>query len=192
MEMAGRPFRAPASALLRDAAAFEAFYRAHATDVLRFFVRRTCDPHLALNLTAETFASALRHRRRFKGTTPEEAAGWLFQIARNEHLQFVRRGKVEGRAVRRLGLVTPVYSEDDLPRVLELADLGAVTSDVRAGLQSLPESQREAVWLRVVDELPYREIAVRLDISEQNARARVSRALFALQRDVPDPNGALT
>jgi RNA polymerase sigma factor (sigma-70 family) len=178
--------------LLTDAAAFEAFYREHARGVLRFFVRLTGDPHVSLDLTAETFARALRHRGRFRGTTPEEAAGWLFRIARNEHLQFVRKGKVEGRAVRRLGLVTPPFSEDDLARVRELADLDGVASEVRAGLQSLPESQREAVWLRVVDELPYREIASRLDISEQNARTRVSRGLLALEHRVPDPNGATT
>jgi RNA polymerase sigma factor (sigma-70 family) len=178
--------------LLGDAAAFEAFYRQHAVGVLRFFVRRTCDPHASLDLTAETFAVALRKRRQFRGSSPEEAAGWLFQIARNEHLQFLRKGEVESRAMRRLGMTTPAYSEDDLPRVRELADLDEIAADVRAGLQSLPESQRQAVWLRVVDELPYRDIASRLNISEQNARARVCRALLTLQHDVPYPDGALS
>lgn len=178
------------SAVLCGPGAFDAFYRAHAEAVLRFFVRRTYDPHLALDLTAETFAVALSRRRRFRGSTPEEAAGWLFAIARNEHLQFVRRDGVEGRAMRRLALTTPVLSDGDLARVLELADLDAVAGDVRAGLEALPAVQREAVWLRVVDELPYREIAARLQISEQNARARVSRGLMTLQRDVPRPEGS--
>lgn len=177
------------SGVLCGPGAFEAFYRAHAESVLRFFAHRTYDPHLSLDLTAETFAVALDRRRRFRGDTPEEAAGWLFAIARNEHLQYIRRGRVEGKAMQRLELTTPAYSDDDLQRVLELADLEHVVGDVRAGLASLPTIQREAVWLRVVDELPYREIAVRLQISEQNARARVSRGLIALQHDVPNPRG---
>ena len=52
--------------------------------------------------------------------------------------------------------------------------------------------QREAVRLRVVDELEYDELAARLSISAQTARARVSRGLRALgeaikvMEEVPD------
>ena len=41
---------------------------------------------------------------------------------------------------------------------------------------------REALWLRVVEERSYGEIADALDISEQTARARVSRGLRSLGR----------
>ena len=47
-------------------------------------------------------------------------------------------------------------------------------------LAALSEPNRQAVQLRVVDELPYQEVARRLNISEQTARARVSRSLSAL------------
>jgi RNA polymerase sigma-70 factor (ECF subfamily) len=42
------------------------------------------------------------------------------------------------------------------------------------------------VRLRVVDELPYPDVAARLGISEQAARARVSRALRALAGALDD------
>jgi len=48
--------------------------------VLRFFVRRTADAELALDLTAETFAAALVASRRFTAG-PEPARAWLFGIA---------------------------------------------------------------------------------------------------------------
>jgi len=44
----------------------------------------------------------------------------------------------------------------------------------------LPAEQREALQLRVVDELDYPTVADRLGVSEVAARARVSRALRAL------------
>ena len=47
-------------------------------------------------------------------------------------------------------------------------------------LDALPDTQREALRLRVVDGLGYREAAARMGTSEQNARIRVSRALKAL------------
>jgi RNA polymerase sigma factor (sigma-70 family) len=170
--------------LRRDPLAFEAFYRAHAEALLAYFVRRVIDPHLALGLAAETFAKAYRQRRRYRGTTPEEAAGWLFAIARNEHLQWVRRGRVEQRALHRLGLSVPTFTEDDIARVNDLVDLEDARREVRDAVAGLPAAQRTAVWLRVVDELPYSEVAERLGVTEQTARARVSRGLGALRRDL--------
>ena len=63
-----------------DTRSFELFYRRHFEPVLGFFVRRTRDPELAADLTAETFASALSARRRYR---PEQGRGdsWLFAIA---------------------------------------------------------------------------------------------------------------
>ena len=57
-----------------DPAAFEAFYRRHAETVLGALARRSGDPALAAELTAETFAVALRERRRRPPGTP---ADWL-------------------------------------------------------------------------------------------------------------------
>lgn len=50
----------------RDAASFETFYLRHVEALLVYFARRTGDPELAADLTAETFAAALAARRRLK------------------------------------------------------------------------------------------------------------------------------
>jgi Sigma-70, region 4 len=52
--------------------------------------------------------------------------------------------------------------------------------ELAAALATLSEPVRRAIELRVVDELPYADLAARLQISEQAARARVSRGLTAL------------
>jgi len=57
-------------------------------------------------------------------------------------------------------------------------------------LAALPEEQRRAVELRVVQEHGYAEIATMLGISEQNARARVSRGLRALALALRTPEEA--
>jgi RNA polymerase sigma-70 factor (ECF subfamily) len=54
-------------------------------------------------------------------------------------------------------------------------------------LASLGADQREALQLRVVDELPYIVVAQRLGVSEATARARVSRGLRALARALDQP-----
>ena len=52
-------------------------------------------------------------------------------------------------------------------------------------MASLPEDQRRAVELRVVEEHGYSEVATILGVSEQTARARVSRGLRALAQRLP-------
>jgi RNA polymerase sigma factor (sigma-70 family) len=49
-----------------DASSFELFYNRYFERVLAFFSRRTRDPELAADLTAETFAAALSARRRYR------------------------------------------------------------------------------------------------------------------------------
>ena len=52
-------------------------------------------------------------------------------------------------------------------------------------LDGLPNGYREAVRLRVVEELPYAEVAQQLSITETAARMRVSRALGHLRSELP-------
>jgi RNA polymerase sigma-70 factor (ECF subfamily) len=155
-------------------------YEAHARRLLVFFARRTYDSQLAMDLVAETFARAYEHRDSHRGVSEQEAIGWLWGIARNVLYETQRRGRAERRALRRLGLEPETLSDAELARVDELAGLADRRQLVAAALRELSAEQREVVQLRVVGELDYPQIARRLNISEQAARARVSRGLRAL------------
>jgi RNA polymerase sigma-70 factor (ECF subfamily) len=67
-----------------------ALYARHRDALLVFLVRRTADTEVALDLWAETFAQAVANRRRYRGTTDAEAAGWLFGIARRQLAHYYR------------------------------------------------------------------------------------------------------
>jgi RNA polymerase sigma-70 factor (ECF subfamily) len=162
--------------------AFSEFYSRHADAVLVFIVRRVYDTDVALDLTAETFAQAFIGRRRFRGTTLAEAQGWIYAIARGRIADYVRRGKAEKRALRKLGITVPALTDDDLERVDELAGLAELRAAIADGLAQLSPENRDALALRVVHELSYQEVAASLAISEQTARARVSRGLRTLAR----------
>lgn len=159
---------------------FPSFYRRHAEGVLGFFARRTYDAQTALDLTAETFAQAYSSRRRFRGATDEEAAGWLYAIARHQLGRYLRKGVAERRALSRLGVDVPSMTEEEHARVEELAGLADLRALVAEELERLSVDQRDALRLRVVEELPYPSIADRLGITEDTARMRVSRGLRAL------------
>lgn len=146
--------------------------------------RRTYDAEVALDLTAETFAQALKGCHRFRGETADDERAWLIGIAKHLHAQYVRKGVAESRAVRRLGLQLPRPDATEQARVIELAGGAELRAAVAAQLEALNADQRTAVHLRVVEELPYPEIAARLGVSEQTVRARVSRGLRTIAAEL--------
>jgi RNA polymerase sigma factor (sigma-70 family) len=176
---------------IRTPSAFADFYDAQARDLLVFFARRTFEVEVARDLTAETFAQAFEHRRGFRGTTDAEAAGWLYGIARHQLSRYGERGLVHRRAIERLGIQLAPLSDDDYQRVVDLAGLAEMRGRVAAAFSSLPADQREALRLRVIDERAYQDVAAALGVSEQTARARVSRALRRLadSADLTTPLG---
>jgi RNA polymerase sigma-70 factor (ECF subfamily) len=159
-------------------------YRGHAPAVLGFLARRVLLAEVAVDLMAETFARAYRDRESFRGEDPEEALAWVYGIARHVLASYERRGAVERRALRALGVQRRALTDAEYDRVEELAGLATLGARIDGELAALAADQRRAVRLRVVEERPYHEVAHELGVSEQTARARVSRALRAL-RDSP-------
>jgi DNA-directed RNA polymerase specialized sigma24 family protein len=102
-----------------DPDAFVSYYRRNVSAVLSFFLRRTGDPELTADLTAEVFAAALLAAPRFRpGETPARA--WLYGIASHKLIDSRRRGRVEDQARRRLAPRPLVIDDVDLQRVEEL------------------------------------------------------------------------
>ena len=165
----------------RDPRAFGDFYREQAVAITQYFARRVVDAEVALDLTAETFAQAYAGRRSFRGQTDAEARAWLYTIAQRQLAGYLQRGYADRATLSRLGLERPEAEAEELQRVEELGDMEALRALVARQMEDLPEGYREAVRLRVVDELPYPEVAQRLAITEAAARMRVSRALGHLR-----------
>jgi len=155
-------------------------YRRHADDLLVFFARRTADVEIALDLWAETFALAVECAARFRGDSEAEGAGWLWGIARNQLALFYRRGHAERAAMDRLCLERPPADPAVEEEITRRAGLQTLRRELERALSALSAETREAVEMRVVHELPYASVALRLGISEGAARVRVSRGLHAL------------
>jgi RNA polymerase sigma factor (sigma-70 family) len=82
----------------------------------------------------------------------------------------VRRRRLEAAARERL----------DLPAADAPAE-EAWLDGLDEALDALPETQREAIRLRVVDDLTYDDVAVALGTTPAAARVRVHRGLSALR-----------
>jgi RNA polymerase sigma factor (sigma-70 family) len=155
--------------------AFAVFYGRHVRPLLGYLVRRIGDAELAADLCAETFAAALDGVHRFDPRRGP-AVAWLYGIARRLLSHAARRGVVEDRARRRLGM-SPLELTDAAIERIE-AEAGEVAT---AALDALPADQREAVRARILDERDYADIARSTRTSEAVVRKRVSRGLAGLR-----------
>jgi RNA polymerase sigma-70 factor (ECF subfamily) len=169
----------------RDSEAFGQLYVRHHRELLGYFVRRTADAQLAADLTAETFAQAFVARRRFHSAGDGSARSWLFGIGRHQLARYARRQGVSERYRRKLGVERTLVDDDALTRIEALADISGLRELLRSALASLPAGQVDAIRLRVIDQLPYSEVARRLGCSEGAARVRVMRGLSQLAEVIP-------
>lgn len=167
-----------------DAEQLTELYDLHAKSILAFLARRTCDPEAAIDLLAETFAVAIRDRRTFRGSDFEAGRAWLYGIARHLLSNYFRSERAELRAVTRLGVERRALTDSEYERIEDLADTRELRNLLADELDRLPEDQREAVRLRVVCEETYESVADRLGVSQDTARARVSRGLRRLRAGV--------
>jgi RNA polymerase sigma factor (sigma-70 family) len=165
-----------------EAEELNALYDAHARDLLAYLARRSGDPQTALDLLSATFLAAFENRGCCRADDERGRVAWLYRIAANTFVDHVRRGASERRAINRLRSELRALTPSEVEFIEELAGSSEFEERVTAAFGQLSAQQREALWLHVVDELPYPEVSAALGLSEPAARARVSRGLRALRR----------
>lgn len=168
-----------------DPQAFGELYLRHGERLFAYLRPRCGDTQDAYDLVSETMAEAFGARHRFD-PSKGDAGAWLFGIARNLLRQYARRGAVDERARRRLGLDVGRLQPDDVERLEHSIDLRGTQAQLGPALGRLPNRLGDAVRLRCLDGHSYEEVANMLDITSATARKRVSRALALLEHHLPD------
>ena len=108
-------------------------------------------------------------RRRDSCQTPDRPAPWISRIARNEALRFVRPVRAD------------VLEESDLPAADSHEDDVLGKTDLARAIDRLSGLDRALVRGRFWDDLDYRQLGMRLEITEGAARVRLHRALGRLR-----------
>ena len=154
-------------------------------------MRLTRNPADAEDLVQESYVKAFRFADQFKPGTNLRA--WLHTILHNTFLNMRRHATrdpvdVDSEQVERAPAqpTTGPTPEDLLMR-------GSLSTDLQAAVDALPETFRQAVWLRDVEEFSYKEIADILNVAAGTVMSRISRGrrllyqhLMARKRDVPE------
>lgn len=157
--------------------AFADLVRKYRPKLLSHARRRLSCAEAAEDAVQETFVRALRAMPRFNGDYM--VGPWLHRILANVCIDEGNRRRREHekteRAATTEAALQPTSSiEAELGLDLDL-------SDVADAVDGLAEPYREALHMRFVEELSYDEMAETAGVTEDNARARVSRARTALR-----------
>lgn len=176
--------------IAHDADVFEAFYREHVGEVLRFVARRVNDPYLAADLTADVFLAAIASAHTYR---PDRGApiAWLYGVARNVVGAEFRRSSKERRAVTRVSGRALVDS-DDLAWLHERIDAEAQGRRLYSAMARLPQGERGVLELVALEGLAVREAAKVLGIAPVAARVRLYRARRALESELDPPSVEIT
>jgi RNA polymerase sigma-70 factor, ECF subfamily len=147
----------------------------------------------AEDLTQDIFLNAFQSLPNFKGES--SFSTWLYKIAINASLNKVRKtsGKIimerlesflSGDKRNDIGMMVP---ENENPDAIMIYD--EQRKMVRKALDSLPENQRTAIVLSKYEELPQREIAEIMNISEGAVEALIQRSKSNLRKKLASLSG---
>jgi RNA polymerase sigma-70 factor, ECF subfamily len=155
--------------------------------IYRLALRMLNNPQDAEDILQETFIKAYRHINGFDGRA--KISTWLYRIATNEALMFLRR-----RHPQLVSIEEPFENEEGEGEPLHIVDWCCIpedelmSSEARAHLdeavEKLPYSLRIVFILREIEGLSTKETADILDLSETAVKTRLSRSRLRLRDEL--------
>jgi RNA polymerase sigma-70 factor, ECF subfamily len=175
-----------------DAAAFDTLVTRYGADIYALLCRLTENAEEAGDLTQETFLSALKAVKKFRGEA--DLKTWLVRIAinesRNRHRWWQRR-----RRSQTVSLDAP-YGEGQSPlsETVKSRTANPEQETLRRerekilikALNDLPDIFREAIILCDIEGFSYEEIAQTLEINIGTVKSRIARGRDELRKKLTD------
>ena len=168
-----------------DAWAFGRLFDHYHLSVYRYIASRVRRPTDAEDLTQLVFVKALEALPRYE-SRGIPFGGWLFRLARNAVIDFVRTSHEHADLAESVERASPEDGPDDIAVFRQELDA------VWAALATLTEEQRDAIALRFFAGLSAREAAEVMGKQEGTVRGLQFRAIAALRRQLgmDEPDGA--
>tara|TARA_B110001454_G_scaffold122549_1_gene114403 strand:+ start:1703 stop:2239 length:537 start_codon:yes stop_codon:yes gene_type:complete len=149
-------------------AAFDVLFERHSGRVFGFLSKRLTKKKEAEDLLQEAFFKLHRSKHLYNSTLP--FSPWLFSITRSVLLDFAKKKNLED----------PVDISDF--DKIAIAENPEIRHDLEGLVSALPQTQSEALSLRIYEDKTFEEIASRLSTSPENARQLVSRGIKKLKQ----------
>lgn len=160
-----------------DTDAFGELVNEHQSPLLAHARRKLYSTEAAEDALQETLIRAYRALPRFNGQY--RLGPWLHRIMANVCIDEANRRRRDGEKLEKVA--SQPAARLNAPGVEEELGLDVDDTHINSALDELPDSYREALELRFVDELDYEQVASVVGVSEENVRARVSRGRASMR-----------
>jgi len=171
----------------KDPQAFSILYDHYYTPIFAYVLRRLGQYELARDITAETFLKAFQKINSFQWREIPVST-WLYRIATNESLSFLRNSKYKPSSIEDLNLYLP-YEEGIETEKAALAKAFRENKEFMAVQQHLLRMDikyQEVISLRFFEEKSIKDIAAILGKNEGTVKSLLSRGLDKLRALVED------
>jgi RNA polymerase sigma-70 factor (ECF subfamily) len=168
-------------AQLGDRAAFHELVELYQERLAYYVQRLVRDWHQSRDLLQQVWLDVFRKLSKLQ--SPEAFRVWLYRIAHDRVVTFIRRQRVEADARERLAVdVAETDQWNDLD-LLENAEL------VHVALDRLSVTHREIMTLRFLEGMDVLEIARVMQCSEGTAKSRLHYTKKAMRRIIEEEQG---
>lgn len=173
--------------------AFDTLLNRHQGRLLNYITQLIGNRQLAEDIFQETFVKAIITIRNGNYTESGKFGAWLSRIARNLVIDHFRQDKSEPTVSTDDGTVDILNRKELSELTVEdgMIDL-QIRDDVRSLIRQLPEQQRQVLVMRYYQNLSFKEIAEKTNVSINTALGRMRYAIMNLRRFAQERNMVLS
>lgn len=162
--------------------AFDIILQRYQNRVFQFITRSVPNQEEAEDLFQDVFMRIVAYLRGGKYKETGNFGSWVFRITQNVVSDsFRRRLNVISNDATEIDLYAMASLNHSKSREEEIIDQQLI-NDVRYLIDKLPESQREVLLMRIVDEMSFKDIAKHVNCSINTALGRMHYAMINLKR----------
>ena len=169
-----------------DKAAFDVLVLKYQQKVINLVTRYVHDPHIAMDVSQESFIKAYRGLKNFRGDSAFYT--WLYRIsintAKNHLVSKSRRmpdDDIDAQEAEQ-------YEGGSMLREINTPENEMLTDEIRgtltSAIEALPDDLRIAITLRELEGLSYEEISEAMDCPIGTVRSRIFRARESIESEL--------
>jgi RNA polymerase sigma-70 factor (ECF subfamily) len=161
-----------------DITSFEALFHHYYNSLCGYSESLVGMKEVAEEVVQDVFLNIWKNRETLR--IRQSLQSYLYRAAYNNSMMYLRKMRRE-HFMEDLSRPEPIVNEPDPSQVIQLDEVSDLISQT---LGRLPERTREIFRLNRQEGLKYREIAIKLSISEKTVEANMGKALKALRNSM--------
>ncbi|MHC5353829.1 RNA polymerase sigma factor [Myroides sp. LJL115] len=172
--------------------ALEILIKRHQAKIYGFIFSKVSDADLADDIFQDTFIKVIHTLKGGRYNEEGKFLPWVIRIAHNLVMDHYRKQK----------RTTILNDSPEMPLFAFLRDTGdsmegrlikeQIEKDIQFLIQELPNDQKQVIFMRIYQDLSFKEIAEQTDVSINTALGRMRYALLNLRKLIQDKNIVLT